>query len=170
MAPETSAREAHLKDGGLGGSEFIKAVDAGALPKVSFYKPQGNLNEHPGNTDVLSGDRHIADLIDHLERSPQWPHMVVIVTYDENGGIWDHVAPPKGGRWGPGSRVPAIIVSPFARRETVDHTLNDTTSILRLITRRFHLPTLKGIAERDAAVSAHHEPPLGDLTEALSFK
>ena len=96
--------------------------------------------------------------------------MVVIVTYDENGGIWDHVAPPKGGRWGPGSRVPAIIVSPFARHGIVDHTPNDTTSILRLITRRFHLPTLKGIGARDAAVSAHHEPPLGDLTEALSLK
>ena len=170
MAPGTSARAAHLKDGGLGGSEFIKAIDAGALPQVSFYKPQGNLNEHPGNTDVLSGDQHIADLIDHLERSPQWPHMVVIVTYDENGGIWDHVAPPKGGRWGPGSRVPAIIVSPYARRGTVDHTRNDTTSILRLITRRFNLPTLKGMVQRDAAVSAHHEPPLGDLTEALSLK
>ena len=169
MAPGTTARREHLRDGGLGGSEFIKAIDGGNLPQVSFYKPQGNLNEHPGNTDVLSGDQHIADLIAHLEHSPQWPHMLVIVTYDENGGIWDHVAPPKGDRWGPGSRVPAVIVSPFARRGVVDHTPYDTTSILRLITRRFDLPALPGIAVRDAAVAAHHGHPLGDLTAALDM-
>jgi acid phosphatase len=84
MGPGTPARREHPKDGGLGGSEFIKAIDGGALPHVVFYKPQGNLNEHPGNTDVLSGDQHIADLIAHLERSPQWGHMLVVVTYDEN--------------------------------------------------------------------------------------
>ena len=167
MAPGTAARREHLKDGGLGGSEFIKVIDGGALPHVVFYKPQGNLNEHPGNTDVLSGDQHIADLIAHLERSPQWGHMLVVVTYDENGGIWDHVAPPKGDRWGPASRVPAIIISPFARRGVVDHTPYDTTSVLRLITKRFALPVLPGIAARDAAIAAHHGRPLGDLTAAL---
>ena len=48
--------------------------------------------------------------------------MLVVVTYDENGGFWDHVAPPKGDRWGPGTRIPAIIVSPFAKTGYVDHT------------------------------------------------
>ena len=62
------------------------------------------------------GDEHIADVIAHLEKSPQWAHMLVIVTYDENGGFWDHVAPPKADRWGPGSRMPTIIVSPFAKK------------------------------------------------------
>jgi acid phosphatase len=101
MAPGTAARAEHLKDGGLGGGEFIKVIDQGALPQVVFYKPQGNLNEHPGYTDVLDGDHHVADVITHLQNGPQWPHMVVIVTYDENGGFWDHVAPPKGplGPW-----------------------------------------------------------------------
>ena len=95
--------------------------------------------------------------------------MLVIVTYDENGGFWDHVAPPKGDRWGPGSRVPAIIVSPFARRGYVDHTQYDTTSILRFITRRFGLPTLPGLAARDAALEAHGAKPMGDLTDALDL-
>jgi phospholipase C len=151
----------------MAGGEFIKAIDNGALPQVAFYKPQGNLNEHPGNTDVLSGDMHLADLIAHLEKSPQWQSMLVIVTYDENGGFWDHVAPPKGDRWGPGTRVPAIIVSPFAKRHFVDHTPYDTTSILRFITRRFGLPVLPGIATRDAAVAAHGGAALGDLSAAL---
>jgi acid phosphatase len=168
-APGTKQREEHLKDGGLDGSEFIKAIDAGSLPPVAFYKPQGNLNEHAGYTDVLAGDKHIADLIEHLEKSPQWAHMLVVVTYDENGGLWDHVAPPKGDRWGPGSRIPAIIVSPFAKKGYVDHTQYDTTSILRFITRRFDLPILPGLAARDAALQANGHPPMGDLTAALTF-
>ena len=170
FAPGTAARAEHLRDGGLAGNEFIKAIDGGKLPQVSFYKPQGDLNEHSGYADIQSGDAHIADVIAHLEKSPQWPHMLVVVTYDENGGLWDHVAPPKGDRWGPGSRIPAIIVSPYARRGYVDHTPMDTTSILRFITRRFELPTLHGVTVRDAAIAAHKQSPLGDLTSALVLK
>jgi phospholipase C len=169
FAPGTEARALHLKDGGMNGVEFIKAIDAGVLPQVTFYKPQGNLNEHSGYADVLSGDAHIADVIAHLEKSRQWAHMLVVVTYDENGGFWDHVAPPKADRWGPGSRVPTLIVSPFAKKGTVDHTLYDTTSILRFITKRFALPVLPGLAERDAALKANGHPPMGDLTAALTF-
>jgi acid phosphatase len=170
FAPGTAARAEHLRDGGLAGKEFIKAIDDGKLPQVSFYKPQGDLNEHSGYADIQAGDSHIADVVAHLEKSPQWPHMLVVVTYDENGGLWDHVAPPKGDRWGPGTRIPAIIVSPYARRGYLDHTPMDTTSILRLITRRYELPTLHGITVRDAAIAAHGQKPLGDLTSALVFK
>jgi phospholipase C len=170
FAPGTAARAEHLKDGGLDGREFIKVIDAGALPHVAFYKPQGNLNEHPGNADVLSGDRHIADLISHLQHGKQWPHMLIVVTYDENGGFWDHVAPPKADRWGPGTRVPAIIVSPFAKKGTVDHTLYDTSSILRFITKRFGLPMLPGLSERDAAMATHGSQRIGDLTGALNLR
>jgi phospholipase C len=95
--------------------------------------------------------------------------MVVVVTYDENGGWWDHVAPPKADRWGPGSRIPAIIVSPFAKKGFVDHTQYDTTSILRLITKRFALPMLPGLRVRDQKLAANHSAPLGDLTHALNL-
>jgi phospholipase C len=168
-APGTAARAEHLKDGGMNGVEFIKAVDAGELPQVTFYKPQGNLNEHAGYTDVLSGDQHISDVIAHLEKSPQWGHMLVVITYDENGGFWDHVAPPKADRWGPGTRVPGIIVSPFAKKGVVDHTQYDSTSILRFITRRFDLPVLPGLVARDAALRTNGLPPMGDLTSAFNF-
>jgi phospholipase C len=167
MAPALRRAE-HL---GMGGS--AARVHQGhrqrILPQVAFYKPQGNLNEHPGYTDVMDGDRHIVDLVGHLQKSPQWAHMVVVITYDENGGFWDHVAPPKGDRWGPGTRIPALIVSPFAKKGLVDHTLYDTTSILSLITRRFALPTLPGLVRRNAAVAANGNPPLGDLTNALDL-
>ena len=169
MAPGTAARAEHLRDGGLNGESFIAAIDAGTLPQVTFYKPQGNLNEHPGYADVLSGDEHLADIVAHLEKSPQWKHMLVIITYDENGGFWDHVAPPKADRFGPGTRVPTLIVSPFAKRGFVDHTLYDTTSILRFITRRFDLPTLAGLTARDKAMRDAGSGKLGDLTNALDF-
>jgi acid phosphatase len=95
--------------------------------------------------------------------------MVIVITYDEFGGIWDHVAPPKGDMFGPGTRVPAIIVSPFAKHGYVDHTQYDTTSILRLITHRWHLPVLPGIQRRDATLVANGHPPMGDLTNALDL-
>src|SRR4029077_12338723 len=139
---------------GLNGVSFIKVIDDGKLPQVAFYKPQGNITEHSGYADIQAGDQHIADVVSHLEESPQWAHMLVVVTYDENGGLWDHAAPPKGDRWGPGTRIPAIIVSPFAKRGNVDHTLYDTNSILRFVIHRFDLPNLDGIKTRDAAMAA----------------
>jgi phospholipase C len=169
LAPGTENRAQHLRDGGIDGVQFIKTIDSGMLPQVSFYKPQGNLTEHAGYTDVASGDQHIADLIAHLEKSPQWNNMVVIVTYDENGGFWDHAAPPKADRWGPGVRVPALVISPFAKKGYVDHTQYDTTSILRLIARRFALPELPGVAARNTALAANGEKPMGDLTNALDL-
>jgi len=110
FAPGTADRAKHLKDG----DDFVRAIKNGDLPQVSFYKPGGRQNQHPSYTDVVSGDEHIADLLEELRRSPQWSEMAVIVTYDENGGFWDHVPPPQGAGWsdwsGPGSRIPTIIV------------------------------------------------------------
>ncbi len=71
--------------------------------------------------------------------------------------------------WGPGTRIPAVIISPFAKRDFVDHTLYDTTSILRFITKRFDLPVLAGLKARDEAMAAANSGKLGDLTEELDF-
>jgi len=171
FGPGTNARARHLRDGGLGETartnKFLADVEAGRLPAVAFYKPQGNLNMHAGYSDVDAGDRHVAGVVDALRNGPQWHKMLVIITFDENGGWWDHVAPPKGDRWGPGTRIPAIIVSPHARRGAVDHTIYDTGSILRFLTRRFGLKKLPGLIERERAMIAAGGPPPGDLTGAL---
>jgi len=159
-------RAAHLKDY----TALLGDAAAGRLPPVVFYKPQGNLNQHAGYASVAEGDAHIAGVVAKLRASPQWRHMVIVITYDEFGGAWDHVAPPQGDLLGPGARIPALVISPFARQGTVDHTQYDTASILRLITRRFDLPVLPGIAERDAALAAHGAPPMGDLTAALDLR
>jgi acid phosphatase len=159
-------RAAHLKDY----DDLLADIAAGRLPPVAFYKPQGNLNQHAGYASVADGDAHIAQLVAKLRASPQWPHMVVVITYDEFGGAWDHVAPPQGDLLGPGARIPALIISPFAKRGTVDHTQYDTESILRLITRRFDLEMLPGMVQRDAGLAAHGAPPMGDLTNALDLR
>ncbi|MBK3744329.1 acid phosphatase [Paraburkholderia aspalathi] len=174
LAPGTAARAKRLRDGGLGDDEstnrFLADARAGKLPPVTFYKPQGNLNMHAGYADVASGDRHITHAVKALRSSPQWENMVVIVTVDENGGWWDHVAPPKGDRWGPGTRVPALVISPFAKKGYVDHTVYDTASILRFVTRVFRLETLDGIKQRDNEMRARGQAPMGDLTRTLTFK
>jgi acid phosphatase len=158
FVPGSADRSRHLKDG----DDFLEAIEKGTLPQLAFYKPSGRLNQHPSYTDLESGDRHIADVLERLKKSPQWPKMAVIVTYDENGGYWDHVAPPTGlgwgDRWGPGTRVPTILVSPFAKRSFVDSTPYDTTSILKFITLRFGLEPLAGV-----------RPNMGDLTHAFDF-
>ncbi len=158
-------RSAHLKDY----ADLIADGAAGRLPPVVFYKPQGNLNQHPGYASIADGDAHIADLIAKLKASPQWGHMVIVLTYDEYGGAWDHVAPPKGDLLGPGARIPALIISPFSAHGAVDHTQYDTGSILRLIIRRFGLGELPGITARDHALAAQGQAPMGDLTNALTL-
>lgn len=153
-APGTAERAAHLKDY----KDLVAAIDKGTLPQVAFYKPQGSLNQHPGYTDVESGDLHVAELIAKIKASPLWSSTAIIVTYDENGGFWDHAPPPAGDRWGPGTRIPAIVVSPYARKGYVDHTYYDTTSIIKFITKRFALEPLPGV-----------RPAAGDLTGAFEL-
>ncbi|WP_296224212.1 acid phosphatase [Ralstonia sp. UBA689] len=165
-ATGAAERTAHLRDYD---AAFLQDAAAGKLPAVTFYKPQGNLNQHPGYANVADGDAHIANVIAQLQKSPQWKNMVIVVTYDENGGFYDHATVPKADRWGPGTRIPAIVVSPFAKKGFVDHTQYDTASVLRLITHRFALPTLPGLKLRDASLVANGNKPMGDLTNTLDF-
>jgi acid phosphatase len=137
----------HLKDE----TDFIAAAKAGTLPAVSFVKPIGNDNEHPGYTDLLRGEQHLMALINDIRNGPNWSDTAIVITYDEHGGFWDHVAPPTGeehsDQWGPGARVPSIVISPLAKRHFVDHTLYDTTSILATIEHRWNI---RPLGPRDA--------------------
>lgn len=134
FAPGTAERAARLKDE----KDLLEAIRTNSLPAVSFYKPVGQHTMHPGYTDVWSGDQHIGEIIDKIRASPAWASTAIVLT----------VAPPKGDRWGPASRVPALVISPYARRGYVDHTVYDTTAILKTIEVRFDLPPL---GTRDAA-------------------
>lgn len=173
FAPGTAARARHLRDGGTGNdastNRFIADIEAGRLPTVTFYKPQGNLNMHAGYSDLTAADEHVARIIDALQRSPHWDDTLVVITVDENGGWWDHVAPPRADRWGPGTRIPAWVVSPHAKRGYVDHTIYDTGSIQRFLNRRFGLNPLPGIVLRDTSMRRHSGVAPGDLTRALDL-
>ena len=155
-ADGTPGRADHLKDE----NDFYTDVAHNTLPAVSFIKPIGADNEHPGYATLINGQQHAADLVSAIQNSAYWNDTAIIITYDEHGGRWDHVAPPAVDKWGPGSRVPAIIISPFAKKGFVDHTQNETTSILKLIEERWNL---KPLGTRDA------DPKLGDLSTAFDF-
>ena len=157
LNPATTGPTAHLQDE----QEFFADVAHGTLPAVSFIKPLGPDNEHPGYAALLWGQQHVAALVGAVQQSPIWHDSVIIITYDENGGRWDHVTPPvMPDRWGLGTRVPGIIVSPFARGGRIDSTPYETVSILKLIERRFGLAPLSA---RDA------NPAVNDLTGALKL-
>jgi acid phosphatase len=152
-APGTPERS-HLKDE----ADFFRDLATGSLPAVAFVKPIGDDNEHPGYATLAAGQQHIARLVKAVQDSSVWPHAVIIVTYDEHGGRWDHVPPPVIDRWGPGQRVPTVIISPLAKKRFVDHTQYETASILRFIETRWGLPPLD---ERDRRAN--------DLTHAFEF-
>ncbi len=120
------------------------------LPNVSFVKFSAQFNEHPGYASLLDGQQKVAELVRDLQHSDAWPRMAIFITYDENGGRWDHVAPPKGDAFGPGPRVPMIVISPLAKRHFVDHTTYETVSLLRFIEDRWHLESLTD-RDRNAA-------------------
>jgi phospholipase C len=148
-ADGTPGRAAHLKDE----TDFLAAAKAGTLPAVSFVKPSGMDNEHPNYTNVIAGEVHAEDLINAVRNGPNWSDAVIIVTYDENGGFWDHVAPAKVDPWGPGTRVPAIVISPFAKQGFIDSTVYETTSITALIEHRWGLAPLGTRDANDADLS-----------------
>ena len=141
-APDTTTRAEHLRDK----SQLLKDLQS-ELPHVVFFKPVGSKNQHPEYSSISEADTELQQIVTAIRHSKFWPSTAIIITYDENGGFWDHVAPPLIDRWGPGNRVPAIIMSPFAKKSFVDHSQYDTTSILKLIEDRFDLPPL---TDRDA--------------------
>lgn len=124
---------------------------------MSFVKPTGAENEHPGYASESAGNDHLVELLKAIESGACARDTMIVVTYDEFGGTADHVPPPgkmngKGAydQWGPGTRIPALVIAPFLKRDfAVDHVVHDTTSILATIERRFGLAPL---GTRDAAV------------------
>jgi phospholipase C len=158
FAPGTAARAAHLRDE----AEFLALAKGSkrrcGLNAVSFVKPVGAENEHPGYAAVSTGSDHLVALLRAIQGSRCARSTMVIVTYDEFGGAWDHVPPPgqagRGGAhdvWGPGTRVPALVIARGLRsRFSVDHTAHDTTSIAATLEHRYGLAPL---GPRDAAVN-----------------
>jgi acid phosphatase len=144
----------HLKDE----TDFFSAAKGGKLPTVSFVKPIGEENEHPGYASTHNGENHLVKLIRSIRKGPDGKKTLIVVTYDEFGGQWDHVAPPGQGRhankgvhdqMGPGTRIPALIIGGRFSHSGVDHSYLDTTSIIATIEHAYGLAPL---STRDARV------------------
>jgi phospholipase C len=158
-------------------SQYTTDTQNGTLPQVALIANAGAaaLDEHPAS-NIQNGAQYVEGLINTLMTSPSWNDSAMILTFDEPGGFYDHVSPqpmpsPDGiqpldlqpndicsgpGQIGTGTcdftwtgyRVPLIVVSPFAKRNYVSHTVRDYTAILNLIEERFGVPAL---TKRDAA-------------------
>jgi phospholipase C len=137
-APNSQEQLAHLKDE----ADLYADIAKGELPELAIYKPLGRYNWHPEYANLSDGDRHLGDLIERLKASKLWSDTLIIITFDENGGFWDHVSPPKRDRFGPGVRVPLIAVGSMVKRGFVDHTEYDFGSILRTVEMRFGVPSV----------------------------
>jgi phospholipase C len=158
-APNTPGR-AHLQDEVAFQNLVTGSQDQCKLNAVSFVKPIGLENEHPGYTSETEGSNHLVSLISSIQKSACRKDTMIVVTYDEFGGQWDHVAPPgQGGTagahdlFGPGTRIPALIVAPHLKGDfVVDHTQYDTTSIIATIEKRYGLAPMS-TTSRDGQVN-----------------
>jgi len=166
---------------GIANSDFDNDMANGTLPQVAQIEPASDagLDEHPTNNDdalsnIQLGANYVAGLVNQLMAGQYWADSAFLLTYDEFGGLYDHVSPqpavspdgiapvdlettdicygtPNVGTCNftyTGYRVPLIVISPYAKKNYVSHTVADTTAILRFIETRFNLPSLNA---RDAA-------------------
>jgi phospholipase C len=129
--------------------EYYTDLEKGTLPAVSFIVPAG-ASEHPPGS-IRSGQKFVKSLLQALMRSDAWSTSVFTWTYDDWGGWYDHVPPPQVDEFGYGFRVPALLVSAYARRGHIDSTQLDFTSYLKFIEENWDL---KPLASRDAQANS----------------
>ena len=101
-------------------SKFFASARRGTLPAVSWVTPNNHVSEHPPSL-VSNGQAFVTHVINSVMRSPDWPSTAIFLAWDDWGGFYDHVVPPHVDRNGFGLRVPAIVISPYARRGLIDH-------------------------------------------------
>jgi phospholipase C len=128
--------------------QFVKDVKAGTLPEVSWLVSNENVSEHPPYS-ACSGENWTVGMLNALMRSPEWNSTVVFLTWDDFGGFYDHVPPPRLDYISYGPRVPTIVISPYVKQHVVDHTRYDFESIIKYIEDKFGLGRM-GIYDRKA--------------------
>jgi len=126
--------------------QILSDLQNGSLPQVSWVMPSDKLSEHPPDNLTL-GMNWVTYLVGSIMKSPYWNSTAIIVTWDDYGGFYDHVAPQQIDKHGLGFRMPAIIISPYAKAGYIDHTQYQFESILKFIEWRFNIPPL---TSRDA--------------------
>jgi phospholipase C len=126
--------------------QFLLDVEHGELPAVSWLTPSFGLSDHPP-ASICKGENWAVKQLNALGSSEYWDNTAVVLTWDDYGGFYDHVPPPHVDIYGLGPRVPAIVISPYAREGMVDHDVMEFSSVLRFIEQVFELPAM---TDRDA--------------------
>jgi phospholipase C len=151
---------------------FYEDARAGRLPQVSWIAPNGQTSEHPPAL-VSAGQGYVTGLVNAVMQSPNWNSTAIFVSWDDWGGFYDHVAPPRVDQNGYGLRVPGLVISPYAKRGVVDHQTLSFDAYDRFIEDDFlggaRLdPQTDGRADPRPAVR-EREPVLGDLSRDFDF-
>ena len=121
---------------------FDRAARLGKLPALSWLTPPLSGSDHPPESEC-AGENWTVDQLDQIMKSPDWAHTVVILTWDDYGGFYDHVRPPGAPGFYAGSlgpRVPALVISPFAKPHEIFHRQLDFRSIIKFVESQYHLP------------------------------
>jgi phospholipase C len=121
--------------------QIFNDLKNGTLPQVSWVIPRDNLSEHPPH-NITHGMDWVVYVVDSIMESPYWNSTAIIVIWDDYGGFYDHVPPPSIDKYGLGFRIPAIIISPYAKSGYIDHTQYQFESMLKFIEWRFNIPSL----------------------------
>jgi phospholipase C len=122
-------------------TNVFKDITAGKLPSVSWVIPDYQNSDHPGDTSD-TGPSWVAQVVNAIGNSPDWNSTAIVVTWDDWGGWYDHVAPTILNSYGYGFRVPLIVISPYAKAGYISHTIHDFGSILKFMEETFGLPSL----------------------------
>ena len=138
-------------------TQFYTDAQNGMLPQVSWIIPNSDLSEHPP-ASIATGSNYITGLVNAVMNSPQWSSTAIFISWDDWGGFYDHVAPPKVDQYGLGIRVPGLIISPWARQGYVDHKTYSFESWLKVVEERFGVVPMTG---RDNTAN--------DMTDAFDF-
>ncbi len=151
---------------------FYRAASAGKLPAVSWVIPNGRNSEHPPAL-ISTGQAHVTSVINAIMRSPDWNSTAIFLAWDDWGGFYDHVPPPKVDKMGYGIRVPALVISPYAKRGYIDHQTLSFDAYLKFIEDDFlggqRLdPTTDGRPDSRPDVR-EDEPELGNLVRDFDF-
>ena len=146
---EKYANDPHIGEHLVYSDQFYADIKSGNLPQVCWIIPTGGESEHPP-ADVQVGMKYVTGLINTIMKSSYWQSCAIILTWDDYGGFYDHVAPTQIDQYGFGFRVPAIVISPYVIPKNISHTRYDFTSLLALVETKFHLSPM---ASRDSAAN-----------------
>lgn len=138
-------------------SQFYKDAKEGRLPQVSWVIPSSNVSEHPP-AGVKEGMAYVTGLVNAVMQGPDWDTTAIFISWDDWGGFYDHVAPPKVDEFGYGIRVPGIVISPYAKQGYIDHNTYSFESWLKVVEERFGV---KSMTARDTLA--------GDMLQAFDF-